>query len=121
MGYKDKEVQKEYQKKWIASRRKSFFDSHKCKECNSDEDLQLHHRDTSKKESHSIWSWSKERREFEIEKCDVLCRSCHLKAHGKVLGGRHGTVYRYRKGCKCDGCSAAQTKQRRARYARTGK
>jgi hypothetical protein len=35
------------------------------------------HVDPSKKTSHSIWSWSPERREAEIAKCQVLCRPCH--------------------------------------------
>ena len=40
--------------------------------------LEVDHIDPNTKVSHRVWSWSKERRENELAKCQVLCRACHL-------------------------------------------
>lgn len=56
-----------------------------CGECDPQK-LQLDHIDMNGKATehdHKIWSWSKERREAEIAKCQVLCKDCHAK---KTLG-----------------------------------
>jgi 5-methylcytosine-specific restriction endonuclease McrA len=66
-----------YQAAWMAKRRAGFFADKSCAACGSRERLELDHVDPSKKTSHSIWSWSPERREAEIAKCQVLCRPCH--------------------------------------------
>jgi hypothetical protein len=84
MPYKDKEKQLEYQRKWMQKRRQEFFTSKSCKICESVKDLQLHHRDPNKKEGHQIWSWSEKRRLAELEKCDVLCKNCHVEIHRKM-------------------------------------
>lgn len=81
MPYKDPKKQLEYQRKWMQKRRQEFFANKSCKNCGSVKDLQLHHRDPSKKEGHQIWSWSEKRRLRELEKCDVVCKSCHLIIH----------------------------------------
>lgn len=86
MPYKDKVKQREYQRKWKAKRRAEFFEGKCCEECGGAENLELHHEDRSKKESHKIWSWSKERREAELAKCVVLCRDCHWQETYKQLG-----------------------------------
>jgi hypothetical protein len=55
-----------------------------CVRCGSTEDLELDHIDPSTKHSESkntsglIWSWCTERREAELAKCQILCKSCHL-------------------------------------------
>lgn len=71
------EAKREYQRKWIAKRRSDFFSDKVCVKCGSSECLQLDHIDPKTKVSNSIWSWSKERREAEIKKCQVLCENCH--------------------------------------------
>lgn len=77
MPYKDKDKQREYQRKWMKSRRRAFFDGKSCLICGSFDELELHHRDPSQKIHHAIWSWSQTRRDVELAKCDVLCRTCH--------------------------------------------
>lgn len=77
MGYKDPDKQREYQRQWKAARRAEFFKDKVCVRCGSTKNLELDHIDRSTKVSHNIWSWSKKRREAEIEKCQVLCRDCH--------------------------------------------
>lgn len=71
------EAQREYQRKWKARRRADFFADKCCVRCGSTERLELDHKDPKLKISHNIWSWSKERREAEIAKCQVLCNECH--------------------------------------------
>lgn len=111
MSYKDKEKQKEYQRNWIASRRAEFFKDKECKNCQSKINLVLHHRNPEEKESHKIWSWSKERREQEIAKCDILCEKCHKKYHAELRRKLiHGTFTMYSEhGCRCDNCRNANT------------
>jgi len=79
MPYKDKEKQKEYQREWMAKRRAIFFKDKTCAKCGSVNQLELDHIDSSTKISHRIWSWSQERRDKELKKCQVLCQDCHIK------------------------------------------
>ena len=112
MPYKDKKVQLEYQRKWMQDRRAKFFSGKKCLKCSATENLELHHRDPSQKESHSIWSWSIAKRAIEIKKCDVLCHRCHKEEHRPLL--IHGTLQMYKRGaCRCDLCRGANAAHKR--------
>lgn len=95
-----------------------------CKRCGSSEHMEVDHIDPATKTSHRIWSWSKERREAELKKCQVLCRACHEKksAGEKSIDIPHGTVsgYRYFR-CRCDDCRAAHNaKATQERAAKRG-
>lgn len=79
MPYKDPAKQREYQRLWCKKRRDEYFKDKFCVECGSKDNLELDHIDPSTKESHSIWSWSLERRTVELAKCQVLCNSDHAK------------------------------------------
>ena len=48
-----------------------------CAVCKSEKELEVDHVDPNQKVSHRIWSWTKERRGKELEKCQVLCHVCH--------------------------------------------
>lgn len=48
-----------------------------CANCGFWGELEVDHIDPAQKENHRIWCWSKERREAELKKCQVLCRFCH--------------------------------------------
>lgn len=50
-----------------------------CVQCGSKEKLELDHIVRETKISHSVWSWKEERRNKELEKCQVLCKKCHSK------------------------------------------
>lgn len=110
MPYADRAAQKAYQRTWIARRRALFFKDKACEWCGSTTELQLHHRDTSRKENHKIWSWGEPRRLAEIAKCYILCRLCHQKAHAQArrvqaeLASPCGTARSYWRGCRCDAC-----------------
>lgn len=70
----------------------------------------MHHKDPTKKVSHRIWSWSKQRRELELKKCVVLCGECHKEATRLQRLSPHGTDTRYRSEtapCRCVRCTEA--------------
>jgi len=41
----------------------------------------------------------------ELEKCQLLCKECHLNKTAPLRGRNHG-VTGYRTGCRCDTCKA---------------
>lgn len=106
MPYKNKEKRREYSKNWVARRRRKFFKGKKCALCGSSRSLVLHHKNKKEKEGHCIWSWSEERQKAEIRKCVVWCKKCHDAFHGKEKRKpmRHGTIRKYKSGCKCALC-----------------
>lgn len=113
MPYKDPEKQRAYQRDHVRRRRAEFFAGKTCAWCSATDDLELHHRDPSQKEAHSIWTWAEPRRLAEIAKCIVLCGSCHKRAHSEArrveaeLRSPHGTVRRYWLDCRCEPCREA--------------
>lgn len=118
MGYKSAEAQREYQREWIAARRAEFFKDKKCVRCGSRESLELDHIDPSMKVDHKIWSWSQERRDEEIAKCQVLCKPCHVEKTGADIEPPHGTNSRYTSKkwkCRCELCKWAHTALARRR------
>ncbi|ALF00619.1 HNH endonuclease [Mycobacterium phage Bricole] len=120
------EAKREYQRQWRAKRRAAWFAGKACVRCGSDEDLELDHVDPTLKVTNAVWSWSQERRDVELAKCQVLCNACHkaktisqtvitigLKAY------RHGTcsMYEHHR-CRCGLCRLwARNKKRRQRAA----
>lgn len=122
MPYADPAQQREYQRQWIAGRRAEWLAGKSCVICGSQEDLQVDHIDPAKKLSHRVWSWSIEKRDAELAKCQVLCRPHHQE---KTLrdysldGVRHGTAGAWRNaGCRCDTCRAYQARTAREYRAR---
>lgn len=85
----------------------------KCIVCGSTEDLQLDHVFRSEKEFQisQIWSLSRETFNKELEKCQLLCGTCHRAKTAWEVGAKagrshHGTLTSYRY-CKCDECRKA--------------
>lgn len=122
MPIRDIEQRREYNRKWIAARRAEFFKDKECIICGSKDDLELDHIDPSLKVSHRIWSWTKERRDLELKKCQILCRSHHLEksiseiSHDPI----HGTLSAYdHYGCRCDNCKQAKSIANKKRYTRS--
>lgn len=99
-------LQREYSRKWIAKRRAEYFRDKSCSKCCSKDRLEIHHVFRETKVSHSVWSWSKDRREIELAKCVVLCWECHQEETRKERYRpiRHGTATGYRRGCRCNEC-----------------
>ena len=111
-------------KKRQALRKKWIKENGPCADCGSWEDPQVDHIDPSKKVSHNVWSWSEERRLKELEKCQVLCVTCHRKKSALQQYGprKHGTerMYWYG-GCKCQPCKDAHAARKRNYLARVKK
>jgi 5-methylcytosine-specific restriction endonuclease McrA len=109
MPYKSKEERREYKKIWIAKRRADFFKDKCCVKCGYRKKLELDHINRENKISHNIWSWTKSKREKELEKCQVLCYTCHkekTKLESIALRQHGRTWYGY--GCRCEICYKAQ-------------
>jgi len=77
-------VRRQKIKKWFHEYKNSL----KCSKCDEDHwsCIEFHHRNPSEKEhciGQMIGSWSIERIQSEIEKCDIICANCHRKIHFK--------------------------------------
>lgn len=79
---------------WIAKRKASYLTDKVCSVCESTNKLQIDHIDPTTKISHNIWSWSQERREAELVKCQILCKLCHDKKsqYEHAIGERAGAA-----------------------------
>lgn len=78
MPYLNPADRRKYQAEWVAARRAEWFaENGPCIDCGAWDDLQVDHVDPEQKIAHRIWSWSSERREAELAKCVVRCRTDH--------------------------------------------
>lgn len=101
-----------YMKQRYAKRRQLAIDhlGGQCVKCGSTDELHFHHVDPSTKMTSiaKASSFSEDRFWTEVNKCELLCNTCHI-AHHKVEHP-HGDVKRYWRGCRCDLCFAAMAK-----------
>lgn len=108
MVYVDKDKQREYQRQWVANRKAEFFKDKTCARCSSVNKLELDHIEPELKVSHRVWTWTKVKRLEELNKCQILCESCHmdktLEQRAKTDHGR-AQMYQAHK-CRCDECRA---------------
>lgn len=112
MPYADPEQHRAYMREWKAKRRAEFFAGKACVRCGSTDRLELDHVDPTKKVSHKIWTWSLERRDAELAKCQILCHEHHLEKTRLDGEPPHGTHSRYvHRGCRCGACRAAHAAQ----------
>jgi hypothetical protein len=71
---------RKYQAEWRKSRRQQWIDAKgPCKQCGSNESLEIDHINPDDKQYHTreLWSRSAAIRDAELAKCQVLCWSCH--------------------------------------------
>jgi hypothetical protein len=111
MPYKSPARQRQAQREWYASRRRHWLAMNGPCRCKAPAE-EVHHREQHKKVSHRVWSWSSERRAAELQKCDALCRPCHLQESKKQRPPTriHGTRAMYVQGrCRCDACRKANS------------
>jgi 5-methylcytosine-specific restriction endonuclease McrA len=78
MPYRSLALRRRYGRTWLADRRAAWLKEHGPCRCGSWEQLEVDHIDPAQKVDHRLWSWSKERRDAELAKCQVLCHTCHL-------------------------------------------
>lgn len=118
MPYKDMNKQRQYQNERNKRARLDWLEAHgPCVVCGSGNHLEVDHIDPALKVSHRIWSWSLSRRLEELDKCQVLCKSCHVKktAEWNSRPIPHGTDSAYTKRmCRCGECTEAHRKVKKA-------
>jgi 5-methylcytosine-specific restriction endonuclease McrA len=120
MANRDPEKYKQYMKSYMLKRyherREKAIEKlgGKCTKCGSSDGLQFDHVDpTTKKFSiGTLSSINEDAFNKEVDKCQLLCDSCHqsktLLDLGRVSAkDTHGTLSSYRY-CKCDECRAAK-------------
>lgn len=85
--------------KQCAQRRAKYMEGKSCPHCGTTENLALHHLDPNLKNpllenggGTLMWRWSEERRNKELKKCIVVCRSCHAKIHNLGKGGKENRI-----------------------------
>lgn len=117
MAYKDKDKQREYQRNWVKARRDFWLSENgPCATCGSRIDLEVDHLDPDTKVTHRVFSWTKEKRDKELAKCQVLCSRCHMDKSISDWGkspSEHGRCLMYRRGCRCRPCKDAKSDYRK--------
>ena len=107
-----------YKKTWLQKRKELATRKlgGKCKDCGSSERLEFDHIDPGSK-LFSIGGGlgnSSKRLSEELEKCQLLCHTCHWDKTRRQRGldpKQHGTTNMYINGkCRCDKCKAAWTR-----------
>lgn len=98
----------------------------KCVNCGSTESLEIDHINPDEKEFNisKIWSLSDKRFLKELQKCQLLCHSCHdEKTYGIMRKNRkHGTWAMYRRArCKCNICKEFFNNYRQNWRLKTGR
>lgn len=124
MPYKDLRKKREYQRLRLAEARSKWLtENGPCVHCGGDFELEVDHIDRSQKVDHKVWSWSKQRRDAELAKCQVLCSDCHNKktSEERKVPIPHGTDGGYtRHKCRCPRCKQAHTEKRKSDHAKYG-
>lgn len=120
------EYHRKYNRERYRRQRASYIEAlgGKCVTCGATERLEIDHIDPQTK-SFTVASkptMSPRKVAIELQKCQLLCRSCHIaktyKDKGQVNARlTHGTLSSYRY-CHCDKCRAAQAAYMKAYYAK---
>lgn len=82
MAFGSVETRRAYFRNRYNGLRQAWFKANgPCSHCGSWERLTVDHVDPASKEHPDnetrLWNWSKDRREAELAKCQVLCKECH--------------------------------------------
>lgn len=80
-----------------------------CVICGSDSDLEFDHIDPDTKDFTiaRASSFSEERWQNELSKCQLLCHTCHVSKHREDIPC--GSAKKYWRGCRCDDCRQANS------------
>ena len=85
-----------------------------CANCGETERLDFDHidpatKDPSLRKGGQIFTWKEERRERELAKCQLLCKSCHIRKIRLERTGseeiQHGKYSTYVNHCRGSGCT----------------
>jgi len=78
----------------------------KCVDCGTTENLEFDHVDPTTKEFEisKIWSYSKTKLEYELEKCVLRCSFHHSQKSAIEQSVEHGKGNTGKKNCRCELC-----------------
>lgn len=125
MPFKDPIKRAEYSRRknreLYHTRRDAWFKkNNRCVDCGSKENLQLSFKDPSKRVTHRVFLLTKVKREAELKKLQARCKTCWTKhvitkfRKTEPLPSEDGHGYqRYKKGCRCEVCTRANTENGR--------
>lgn len=98
-----------------------------CVSCGATDKLEFDHIDPQTK-TFSVgrnWSAKPEVIAAELHKCQLLCHKCHSAKtrleHRDSAVHIHGTLSRYKAGCRCDACRAIKSVRMREAYVKKRK
>ena len=122
----DHQKRKEYKKLQYERSKKKMYEyfNNTCCDCGkTNVKFEIHHLDKKAKEF-CLTEWWARRWELilkELEKCVLLCVSCHHARHKKEIV-EHGTdtMYRRRK-CRCDVCKKGNSDRTKAWRSKNGR
>jgi 5-methylcytosine-specific restriction endonuclease McrA len=124
MPYKDRDRQRKFQVEWRRANRNAFIESRGgcCEKCESIDRLEVDHIDGSLKTMNPtrIWSRTPEIQTKELANCQVLCYRCHKQktSEERQIDNPHGVYAKYKDGCRCADCRAANAERSRIARAR---
>ena len=124
---KNNEYMRPYQLERYHTRRASFIEylGGSCVRCSTNEDLEFDHIDRSSKSfnvSKRMTSMNYEELKLEVDKCQLLCKDCHLEKSreaGDLKDVGHGGGNSGKRNCKCEPCKlkkAEYMKSKKAQY-----
>lgn len=97
------------------AKRAQEFLGGRCARCGTITDLEFDHIDPRSKRANitSLLRLSWATIAAELEKCQLLCASCHVKKTSLEWARKatHGTSARYDRGCRCKACASAHSAQ----------
>jgi hypothetical protein len=109
-----KEVSKQMKRYYMLRSKVLSILGNKCVKCGSCKKLEIDHinKDQKSADVAKIFNLSFKRIMDEAIKCQLLCRTCHIKKtilerNKKIAKGNHGTISSYRY-CKCNLCKKAK-------------
>lgn len=78
----------------------------KCVTCNQTENLEFDHINSETKSFNIAQNWSRNREVLlqELEKCQLLCFSCHKTKTTREGTPSHGGWGMFKRGCRCAWC-----------------
>ena len=109
MPYSNPDDRRAYQRAWMAARRNEWIEEHggRCSRCGGTDRLEVDHVDPANKSMNptAVWSLKKEKRRQELDKCQILCHSCHAEKTFAPKPIVHGTGRGYQQlKCRCGEC-----------------
>ena len=124
-NWNDKNFRRAYNKNYYYKRRQKLYDylGGRCVVCGSVEELEFDHIDPNQKAYDIGKNMSLDSIKDELDKCQLLCNTCHIKkTNADKQPFTHGTYYAWmRRKCPCNECLVAKRQWHDIRNAKRRK